>query len=171
FIGEPDPSEGIGLEADTDVDADADADADTDSDADSDCPEPDFDLGSELGANIGSGNTCFGEDDFAKTCGGIPGPDLAYSWTAPYEGAFQIDLLGSEFDTVLTIRSACPEPVEIECNDDFQLNTSSGVQRNFAADQPVVLVVEGFNINCGLFQINIQELPPDAFAPTDTSEP
>lgn len=171
YIIEPDPLEGVALESDADVDADADADTDADSDSDSDsdadvdCPQPDQDLGTELGQNLASGNTCVGIDDYPKTCGGVPGPDVAFSWTAPTEGAFQIDLIGSDFDTVLTLMSACPEPVELECNDDFELNTTSGVQRNFERNQPVVIVVEGFNIQCGNFQVNIQELDRAGFAP------
>ena len=162
YIVEPDEREGIGLESDTDVDADADADtdadADSDSDADLECPPEDQDLGEVVGQNIASGNTCVGGDDYPKTCGGLPGPDVSFAWTAPYEGAFQIDLIGSDFDTVLGLFSACPEQEELECNDDFELNTTSGIQRNFASGQPVVLVVQGFNVQCGNFQLNISEL-------------
>lgn len=170
FIVEPHPREDVPLEADTDVDADADADTDvdTDTDADVDCPTPDADLRSDLGDALITGNTCVGEDDYAKPsdCGGVPGPDVAFAWTAPYDGVFQVDLLGSDavFDTVLVVQSACPEPTVLECNDDFGSNVQSGVERAFVADQPVVFIVEGFNINCGNFQLNIHDVSASQMA-------
>ncbi len=175
LILEPDPREDVPLEADADVDADSDADADADTDSDGDvdveCPPIDHDLGSAVGPNVASGNTCVGGDDYAKGCGGVPGPDVAFAWTAPEEGTYQIDLIGSDYDTVLTIFSACPELTELECNDDFQLNTHSGIQRDFVAGQPVVIVVEGFNVMCGNFQVNITLLGAVELTPEDTAVP
>lgn len=159
YIEEPDPREDIALEADTDVDTDTDTDVDTDTDTDIDCPTPEGDLHSELGDALITGNTCVGLDDYPKDddCGGSPGPDVSFAWSAPTDGLYEIDLIGSGYDTVLLVHSACPESRILACNDDYQATTSSGVLREFIAGQPVVIAVEGYNQGCGNFTINIRE--------------
>lgn len=125
------------------------------------CSEPDGTL-SGVGVALETGNTCGQGDDFIQACGGSDGEELAYAWTAPSTGTYRIDTDGSDYDTVLTIHEPCPSDDELACNDDEAgVGTPSAVEISLDSGQEVLMIIEGFSLECGPFQINISELADD----------
>ncbi len=86
-------------------------------------------------------------DDFAPTCMGRDGGrDIAFQFTAPDAGRYDISTVGSSFDTVLSVRRDCGG-AEIVCNDDARpgMETGSSLTVELAACETVILVVDGFS--------------------------
>ncbi len=156
---------------DTRVDPDTDGDTDGDTDVD---PDPfscvDADLGSGVGEGVASGSTVGAGDDHRPVCygsSGDGGADLAYRWVAPSAGCWELDTLGTPFDTVLYLRDGC-SGAEIACNDDADLlyglyQSDLGVV--LAAGQEVLVVVDGYDAaEEGTFDLDIlgvSALPAD----------
>ena len=104
--------------------------------------------GDAVPASMG-GTTVGGTDDFGgSSCGrgGDGVPDVAFSWTAPTAGRYSIDTIGSDFDTVLSIRRGCGGE-EIACNDDITRgsNIQSVLTVELEACETIVIVVDGFD--------------------------
>ena len=84
-----------------------------------------------------------GDDSDGSCVPGGDGEDLMFKWTAPADGAYTIDTLGSTFDTVLYVfNSACTQ--ELACNDD-EMDLLSEVQLNLSQDDEVFIVVDGYD--------------------------
>ncbi|MEX1362624.1 MAG: hypothetical protein AB1Z98_05820 [Nannocystaceae bacterium] len=117
----------------------------------------DVDLGSmlpvaEVGSNVGGG------DDYMASCAFMGGndEDLLYEWTAPADGTYVFDTLGSDIDTILTLLSSC-DGTEIDCNDDEPGGTlQSELTLDMVAGQAVLISVDGWN-ESGDFVLNINE--------------
>ena len=100
------------------------------------------------GATVGE------SDDFGgSTCGvgrgggmgGTGAKDIAFRFTAPEAGLYEITTVGSDFDTLLSIRDGC-EGAELVCNDDIARGTTqSSVELMLAECQTIVIVVDGYN--------------------------
>jgi hypothetical protein len=116
------------------------------------------DLASNLGAGVYSG-TLSGEPSGIAACVGS-GPTLAVLWTAPFEGSFTFDTIGSNFDTVLSVSTSCAGE-SLGCNDDNGFDTTSAVTVYLLAGASVVVFVQAFGgaVQPGLDQytLNIQD--------------
>ncbi len=87
-------------------------------------------------------------DSFGQTCAAGPGGrDVTFMFTAPEAGFYEIDTLGSDFDTVLSVRTDCTGATVVECNDDIQrgMETRSKVSVELAACETVLIIVDGYN--------------------------
>ena len=119
---------------------------------------PDDDLGAHSPATI-SASTIGAQNTTGSTCGGWFAPDLSYAWQAPFGGLFRFDTIGSDFDTVLSVRDGECEGAELACNDDRGFgDPSSEVTLALQADQAVVVIVGGMGHDSGAAVLNITEL-------------
>lgn len=96
-----------------------------------------------------TGSTAGGEDRFGDApCamgGGAGVPDLAFQWTAPAAGRYEISTEGSSFDTVLTVRRGGCEGGEIlDCNDDVGSSRQARLSVELEACETILIVVDGF---------------------------
>lgn len=100
------------------------------------------------------GATVMATDDFGgSSCGvgrgggmgGTGARDIAYRFTAPEAGLYEVTTTGSSFDTLLSLRADC-DGMELACNDDIGGgNTQSSVSIELAACQTILIVVDGYN--------------------------
>ncbi len=118
------------------------------------------DLGSALGAAVHEGTTVGAGNDDAGDCGGGGAPEVPLQWTAPAAGSYQIDAIGSAFDTVLYVRDGDCRGAELACNDDWAApdERASGVTLELAGGQSVVIYVDGYADYEGAFVLNIQDV-------------
>ncbi len=114
---------------------------------------PDQDLGN-LTPQSESGNNTGGDNTVAGTCGGFTQPDTTYLFTAAADGLYSFDTLGSDHDTVLFVRDGGCGGQEIACNDNFPGFTQSRVLVSLAADQTVMVGVDGGTAT-GNFDLNV----------------
>lgn len=112
------------------------------------------DLGSALGFDVGTVDTCGETDDVTASCTVSSGNDALLTWTAPTAGVFTFSTAASPFDTVLSVWEAgCGE--EIACNDDYAHGTSS-VTLTMAAGEEVELRVDSYSsFSCGEARIHV----------------
>lgn len=145
------------------------------------CPDDPSAVSSALGAGVFTGSTelsgndseplasCFLGDEagFMNAAGA---PDHSYRWRAPSDGRFQIDTIGTEdFDTLLYVRRACDDDVDLACSDDIDLGVDqdSCVTLDLMADEEIVIVVDGFGpLGRGEFVLNVTPVAYDALCPT-----
>jgi len=101
------------------------------------------------------GATVSESDDFgASECGngggggmgGTGARDLVYRFQAPEAGLYEISTEGSDFDTLLSVRTDC-DGDELACNDDITRgrNTASAVELTLEECQTIFIVVDGYN--------------------------
>lgn len=130
---------------------DDDADGVTDCE-DTDCsstlycetPCADDDLGSAFGDSVASGNTTGGGDDYMSGCAFYETEDVSWRWTAPADGVYTIDTVGSSYDTMLSVETGECAGSEIACNDDT-VGTTSEVSVALLDGEEVVIHVEGWS--------------------------
>lgn len=132
-------------------------------DDDDNChPVYDEDLGSALNNMqdpVATGTTIGRPRNFNATCGFVDAsPDFAYKWTAPADGIYQFDTFGSNYDTVLHLRSYPDCSNELDCNDDTPLSESvqSSIIYEFTAGRMILIVIDGYDGDVGNFVLNIQ---------------
>lgn len=87
-------------------------------------------------------NTFGDSDDFAGSCGGDGSPDVEYTFTAPADGIYTFDTLGSQLDSVLYVLDGTCGGVELACNDNGD-GSQSALAVPLVADQTVTVVVDG----------------------------
>lgn len=100
------------------------------------------------------GATGAATDDFGgSTCGvgrgggmgGTGARDVAFRFIAPEAGVYEISTVGSDFDTVLSIRNGC-DGEELACNDDVSRSiTQSSVEITLEECQVIIIVVDGYS--------------------------
>ncbi len=121
------------------------------------CPADD--LGSALGSPVVTATTVGAGNDLMGGCGGNLGEtaeDAAFYWTAPSEGIFTFDTLGSDFDTTMYALADSCSGVSLACNDDAQGSSQSEIELYLTQGQVIVLVVDGYSSqNAGTFLLNI----------------
>lgn len=110
-------------------------------------------------------------DSFSLICGGVGGSDLALVWRAPFTGRFQVDTIGSSFDTLVGVIDGTCFGKELACDDDAGGNLNSRVEVDLFAGQAVTIVVDSFNQSFGEFVVNITEVPIDTQCPDTAFEP
>lgn len=143
---------------------------DDDGDALLDCADPDCaavegcapvcadrSIGSAVGDAVAVGDNTGADTDYRITCARLDGArDESMAWTAPSEGRWRIDTVGSDVDTILAVwRDECVAPfAPVACNDDTD-GYSSEVTIDAAADEVWTIVVTGFDGRSGAWVVNI----------------
>ncbi len=122
------------------------------------CPDDDA-VSSDIGDVVFFGTNQQMGDDMSPMCMDEfqPGADVSFSWSAPVDGTYLFDTLGSDFDTVLYLQTSC-DGRELGCNDDFdeEGNTFSLVEVLLEESSPVVVVVDAASADeRGNFVVNI----------------
>lgn len=120
------------------------------------CPDSDATT-MAVGASVFTGTTLLQGDDAEGTCGETGAPEVQLQWTAPSDGDFVIDTLGSAFDTTLYVLSACAG-TELACNDDEAVTDTlqSRVTLTATMGTEYIIVVDGFdNGEGGDYIVNI----------------
>jgi hypothetical protein len=81
-------------------------------------------------------------------------PEATYSFTAPADGAYEINTFGSAYDTLLHVHDATCQGASLACNDDTA-GLQSKVTVNLTAGQTIVIAVDGFGSSQGAFTLNV----------------
>ena len=132
-------------------------DDDCDGAVDEDCADTtcaDDDLGAFAG--VVEGTTVGAGADMAGFCGGLNGPDLAYTWRAPADGRWTVSLEGSSYDTLLYALGACGEDA-LACSDDSPDlgTTASKIEFDAIGGRTYLIVVDGHGAQQGEFVLSI----------------
>ncbi len=89
------------------------------------------------------------------------GKGVWMAWTPACSGNVIIDTFGSDFDTVLSVHTACPSqanPAQVTCGDDTGTgNLYSTVTFNYTAGTRYLINVRGFSTAAGNFVLRINE--------------
>jgi len=118
-------------------------------------PCPEVEIGSAEGPAVATGSTTGQGNELTPSCATSFSPDVAFGWTAPRTARYRFDTVGSSFDTILYIQDgACMGP-ELACDND-RAAPASRIVRNVTAGTRLVLVVDGFRISQGDYQLNIR---------------
>ena len=92
------------------------------------------------GNNIGASNMLMG-----SCTDGVNGDEVTFSWTAPSDGTFYMDTIGSEIDTVLYVLDECGG-FELACDDDISESTlTSSLTVDLLQGETVLIVVDGYD--------------------------
>ncbi|WP_083680887.1 ELWxxDGT repeat protein [Archangium sp. Cb G35] len=117
------------------------------------------DLGSATGALVTQGSTCDALRQVTPSCtNNALAPDVSFSWTAPSTGTFVFTTNGSNYDTSLQV-SAPASGALLGCNDDTGETLQSSVTVSVAAGQTLLISVDGYDTECGTFQLGILPSP------------
>ncbi len=119
------------------------------------CPE--LDLGAAVPVGT-SGNLVGATPSVQAQCAPTQGGDVGYRFTAPQDGTYRIDTIGSAFDTVLSVRDGGCGGAELACDDDAGGNLSSLVELDLGAGQTIVITVEGFDGDAGDYALTVQAI-------------
>ncbi|MBI4820762.1 MAG: hypothetical protein HY791_31145 [Deltaproteobacteria bacterium] len=122
-------------------------------------PCPDADLGSATG-RVAAGTTFGAANRSNPWCSYSYSGDRSYSWTAPRDGTFVFDTVGSRFDTILEITDSpsCFGP-GLGCNDN-PASFGARVTLTMYAGQTVVVTIDGYADQQGDFVLDVNEAPP-----------
>lgn len=115
---------------------------------------PTADLGSVVPVTI-SGSTTGGASIFTPSCSFGQAPDHSYTFTAPTTKVYEMNTVGSNYDTVLHVLGATCSGVSLACNDD-SFGLQSQVFVNLTAGQTVTVVVDGFGSSFGNYVLTIE---------------
>jgi hypothetical protein len=117
---------------------------------------PDRDLGTATGL-VATGTTVGAGNDHTPSCRPFStAPDLAFGWRAPANATYQIDTIGSLYDTVLYVKTTCTgAEVPGACDDDMGGMLDSLVRVTLRAGDRVVIIVDGFGSQSGMYNLNI----------------
>ncbi len=108
--------------------------------------------GSFLGTTLQAG----GEGD--ASCGSsISSADVYYAYTNSCSGAVRADTIGSSFNTVLSVHSACPAGTgnQLACSDDAVGTDARVIVTGGVPGQVFIIRVAGFKDAIGNFRLNI----------------
>lgn len=119
------------------------------------CTEAESSLGSEVGAAIATGSTVGMGNDLTSACSATAASDVMFSWVPPTSGCYELDTLGSNYDTVLHLRGPCPDREELACDDDT-FSLLSRIRTVVEADTEYLIVVDGFDTSSGRYVLNVQ---------------
>jgi hypothetical protein len=153
-------------DGDGDVDC-ADIDCGTDAACDS-CPDVDLMMttGTTTGTTAGETN-----NRYPTTCGDGGGADVTHLFTAPADATYTIDTVGTTFDTVLYVLAVDCLGLELACDDDSGMGTSSSLTVDLAAGQSVIIVVDGYRASAsGDYTLNISSATMSFGSPTTAGD-
>lgn len=133
-------------------------------------PCADADIGNTV-PHTENGTTDKTGDDFtpSKDCSAGNNEEIVLQWTAPEAGIYEMDTVGSDFDTILYVHEDCDSMTELACDDDITtagMNFQSRFGVELEAGQTVLIVVDGFE-STGNFVLNIDLFDPDSAAGTE----
>lgn len=149
-----------------------------------DCPQPmpnePRNLGNPLSISVSGSTVCGSFLAGGSVCGdgGDNAPDATFLYSAPADGTYTIDTIGSDFDTLLSVRGSqcsgqppfcsCTGP-QLACNDDIVAgsNKQSRVSLSLFTGQLILIAVDGAAAAAGQFSLNINGTPYTP-TPTDT---
>jgi hypothetical protein len=114
-----------------------------------------IDLGSTVPRTV-TGTTVGKSDLFNCSCGYGNAPDVQYSFRAPAAGSYTFDTIGSSFDTVLEIRDGGCGGLPLACNDNGGTGGTSKVVLTLAADQVVVIIIDGRSSSQGSYTLHVK---------------
>jgi hypothetical protein len=116
-----------------------------------------------VSAGIYTGCTTTATPSYMNPCGTSNfSNDVWYSWTPRCSGNIIIDTIGSDYDTVLSVHSACPEPGNdhsMTCNDDAGgvFDPASLVTFDYNAGTTYLIRVSGYNAHTGNYTLRIND--------------
>jgi len=158
---------------------------DDDGDALLDCDDPDCaasdecapvcadaSIGSAVGLAVATGDNSEDDTDYTITCARLPGArDASLAWTAPSAGAWRIDTVGSEVDTILAAwPGECVTPRDPSaCNDDAD-GFASAITIDAEEGEVWTFVVTGFDGRTGAWVLNIATASDEKAAPAHDHE-
>ncbi len=146
------------------------------------CPQPTADeprnLGNPLSISVSGSTVCGSFLASGAVCGdgGDNAPDATFLYAAPADGTYTIDTIGSDFDTLLSVRGSecagqpplcsCTGP-QLACNDDIVAgsNKQSRVSLSLFTGQLILIAVDGIGSASGNFTLNVNGTP---YTPTVT---
>jgi len=101
-----------------------------------------------------SGSTVNMSNDFFDC--GDGSPDVIYNFYCYASGTYEINLMGSNYDTKLEVRSGgtCPGSYQLGCNDDYY-GLQSALVLDLAANTDYYVIVEGYGYYSGDYVLNI----------------
>ena len=118
-----------------------------------------IDLGERFPLEV-TGSTDGREDGYGGASCGLGGDaveDVAFRWTAPAGGTYQISTEGSAYDTFLSVRMGSCAGREIACNDDASEDAAhSMLELELPACRTVTIVVDGATVDVGDFRLTIR---------------
>ena len=121
-----------------------------------------IDLGSTFPTTV-TGTTSGSPNQFSGTCGGNLSAEKSYTWTAPSDGTYVFDTIGSSYDSVLYLRNGTCAGSEIACNDDA-VGVDSQITLAMTTGQKVIIFVDGYNGQGGNYNLHITCSGSDAFS-------
>ncbi len=110
------------------------------------------DIGSAVGNAVTSGSTVGEDEDLAQPCG-AGGVDHVIHFVAPSNGTYEFNMIGSSYDTVLSLHAECGQAA-LTCNDDWY-GLQSRVDLSMTAGQEVLIAVSGYAGGTGNWVLNI----------------
>jgi len=130
---------------------------------------PDGDLGSTVPQQV-PGNTGMGDNTVGGSCGGAFAADDTWLFTAPADGLYSFDTVGSSYDTVLYVRDGGCDGPETGCNDNLSFaSTQSRVTQPMSTGDTVMVAVDGNGQ--GPYTLNIDQIDcPDAALASDPEQ-
>ena len=117
----------------------------------------DVDLGSAVPLAIGDSTEGL-LNEMTGSCGGDSAPELTFLWTAPADGIYVFDTLGSDYDTLIYATVGSCSGNELDCNDDAPGSVSSVMTVQAERGAQIVLTIDGFDNNSGNFRLQISEI-------------
>lgn len=93
---------------------------------------------------IAMGNTIDETEAQSGSCGGSSAPEAIVSWTPSTSGSWTLDTIGSDYDTVLYVRSGACTGTEEACNDDSS-GTQSSVTITATVGLEYFVFVDGYS--------------------------
>ena len=116
-------------------------------------PCPGLDIGAQVPQTL-VGDTTGKLDEMGSPCGGSGSPESTFTFTAPSDGFYSFDTLGSDSDTVLYVLYGACDGELLACSDD-EIGPWSQVVVELYAGLSVVVVVDGYGASSGQFYLNI----------------
>ncbi|MCP4664665.1 MAG: hypothetical protein GY856_55485 [bacterium] len=110
-----------------------------------------------IGNGTFAGDTSAATNDGRASCGlSDSAPDVWLSYSFPAAGHVFVNTLGSSFDTVLSVHTACPGTGanELTCNDNAR-GTQSAVDFDVSAGEEYLIRVSGFANASGPFTLDV----------------
>jgi lysophospholipid acyltransferase (LPLAT)-like uncharacterized protein len=93
------------------------------------------------------------------TCGVRGTPEATYRFTAPFDGSYSFDTLGSSYDTLLAVLDGDCSGAVLGCNDNAA-GAMSRVITQLGAGDSVVVAVDGASASAsGAYQLNLLGVP------------
>jgi hypothetical protein len=122
-------------------------------------------LGSSLPLTINANSSASVAYYSSPFCGGGTGPEDSYAFTAPSNGFYTFDTIGSSIDTLLYARDFDCFGFELGCDDNGGGGTDSQLLLQLFSGQSIVLFVDA-QASGGAYTLNVTGPPPPPPCPT-----